>query len=386
VSLKRELIMLKPKFKDIYKPLVRIGEKIRIGFDSEAIEIEDADNSVENFINALDGTRDLAALSNVLGVPLGELREGIDTFNAFNLLENTNRVVNLSREQMDRYRANLNFFSNFSSLDSSNDSLQEKLINSTVAILGIGGSSLIAANLAGMGVGKIIGVDYDKVELSNLNRQFLYSQEDIGKLKTQAAEERLRKINSDIEIEMHNIKISNSKDLLSIIDEADIIINGIDQPPIMSSRWVNSACTYLKKSYLQGGVTNSRIILQKIIPELSCFDCYLINSLRNVEGFENQLNKTLNYNFSGRNTAYAPNISLMAGVFSTEVSNTLLSINEVEETSYTLDINNVKNLEYNKYPIERVDYCPTCSKSHNFIEPISFEELTKLTRTERAFS
>jgi molybdopterin-synthase adenylyltransferase len=383
--MKRELITLKPKFKNIYKPFVRIGEKIRIGFDSEAIEIEDADKSVENFIIALDGTRDLTELSYALGVSLEELREGIDTFNEYNLLEDTDRVSYLTREQKDRYRANLNFFSNYSNLHSSNDYLQEKLINSKVAILGIGGSSLIAANLAGMGVGKIIGVDYDRVELSNLNRQFLYSQEDLGKLKTEAAEERLRKINGEIEVEMHNLKIVNSKDLLAIIDEADIIINGIDQPPIMSSRWVNSACTYLKKTYLQGGVTNSRIILQKIIPQFSCYDCYLINSLQTVDGFKNQLNNILDYNFSGRNTAYAPNISLMASVFSTEVSNTLLSINEEGQISYSVDINNGGNLEYNKYPIKKADYCPTCSKTNNFSEPIPIEELLKLKITEGAF-
>jgi molybdopterin-synthase adenylyltransferase len=377
---------MKPKFKDIYKPIVRIGNKIRIGFESEALEIEDADKSVENFINALDGKKDLRALSEGLGVPLDEIKEGITTFDEFNLLEDADRVINLSSEQLDRYRANLNFFSNFSNLLNSNDFLQEKLINSKVAILGIGGNSLIAANLAGMGVGKIIGLDYDKVELSNLNRQFLYSQEDIGKLKTQAAHERLKKINNDVEIEMHNLKVTNSKELLTIIDEADIIINGIDQPPIMSSRWVNSACTYLKKTFLQGGVTNSRIVLQKIVPESSCFDCYLINSLQNVEGFENQLNDALDYNFSGRNTAYAPNISLMASVFSTETSKSLLSLNKDEETSFTADINNIENIEYNKYLIKKVNYCPTCSNSQLFSEPIPFNELTKISRTEGVFS
>lgn len=377
---------MKPKFKDIYKPIVRIGNKIRIGFESEALEIEDADKSVENFINALDGKKDLRALSEGLGVPLDEIKEGITTFDEFNLLEDADRVINLSSEQLDRYRANLNFFSNFSNLLNSNDFLQEKLINSKVAILGIGGNSLIAANLAGMGVGKIIGLDYDKVELSNLNRQFLYSQEDIGKLKTQAAHERLKKINNDVEIEMHNLKVTNSKGLLTIIDEADIIINGIDQPPIMSSRWVNSACTYLKKTFLQGGVTNSRIVLQKIVPEFSCFDCYLINSLQNVEGFENQLNDALDYNFSGRNTAYAPNISLMASVFSSETSKSLLSLNKDEETSFTADINNIENIEYNKYLIKKVKYCPTCSNSQLFSEPIPFNELTKISRTEGVFS
>jgi molybdopterin-synthase adenylyltransferase len=380
-----EVILLKPKFKNIYKPIVRIDNKIRIGFESEALEIEDEDYSIEKFINALDGNKNIEELSRTLKITVDEVVDGISTLDEYLLLEDANNISNLNMNQQERYRANLNYFSFHSNLHTTSDTFQKKLTDSTVAILGIGGSSLISASLAGMGVGKIIGLDYDIVELSNLNRQFLYSEDDIGKLKTIAAEERLKRINNDIEIEMHNMKVMNAKDLLSIIDRADIVINAIDQPPITSSRWVNSACVHLNKTYLQGGVTNTRVVLQKIVPTISCFDCYLIQSLKTVEGFDKQIMSASTHNFSGRNTAYAPNIALMGSLFSTEISKYLLSLNE-QEDSFTADINNFDGIDYKKFPILKATNCPTCSDPLTFNEPVSFNELIQLAQVEDVLS
>ncbi|ANC76650.1 hypothetical protein ABE65_007490 [Fictibacillus phosphorivorans] len=376
---------MKPKFKNIYKPIVRIDNKIRIGFESEALEIEDEDLSVEKFIHSLDGNKSIEELSQTLNITVDEVIDGISALDEYLLLEDADTISNLNMNQQERYRANLNYFSFHSNLHTPSESFQRKLNGSTVAILGIGGSSLISASLAGMGVGKIIGLDYDTVELSNLNRQFLYSEDDLGKLKTIAAEERLKKINKEIEIEMHNMKVTNAKDLLSIIDRADVVINAIDQPPITSSRWVNSACVHLNKTYLQGGVTNTRVVLQKIVPSGSCFDCYLIQSIKSVEGFDKQILSASTHNFSGRNTAYAPNIALMGSLFSTEISKHILSLNEREE-SFTADINNFDGIDYKKFPILKATNCPTCSNPHIFKEPVSFKELIQMAQVEDVFS
>ena len=87
---------------------------------------------------------------------------------------------------------------------------QKKLQNTKVAVAGLGGlGSLVAYELAGLGVGDILLVDKDKVSLSDLNRQFLYTEKDIGKEKAKAAWKRLREFNSEIKI---SYKVSsNSK-------------------------------------------------------------------------------------------------------------------------------------------------------------------------------
>src|SRR3989338_6832225 len=79
---------------------------------------------------------------------------------------------------------------------------QEKLRQSTVAIVGLGALGSVSAQLlARAGIGKLILIDRDIVELSNLQRQSLFDENDIGKSKAAQAAEHLKKINSEIEIE-----------------------------------------------------------------------------------------------------------------------------------------------------------------------------------------
>lgn len=86
---------------------------------------------------------------------------------------------------------------------------QKKLHNLKVAVCGLGGlGSVISYELAGLGVGDILLVDKDKVSLTDLNRQFLYNEKDIGKPKVEAGVKRLRSFNSDIKIKGINSDIS----------------------------------------------------------------------------------------------------------------------------------------------------------------------------------
>ena len=94
--------------------------------------------------------------------------------------------------------------------------LQDKFTKSTVAICGLGGlGSNIAVSLARAGVGKLILIDFDRIEITNLNRQ-QYKLSQIGIAKAQALPENLREINPFITLEAHNVKISerNARELL----------------------------------------------------------------------------------------------------------------------------------------------------------------------------
>ena len=85
--------------------------------------------------------------------------------------------------------------------------ITEKLQQKTVAIAGLGGlGSNAAIALVRAGIGKLIIVDFDKVELSNLNRQH-YFQSDLGRLKSEALRDHLININPDIKLEVHNKKL-----------------------------------------------------------------------------------------------------------------------------------------------------------------------------------
>lgn len=102
-------------------------------------------------------------------------------------------MLSLSQKELERYGRQILIFG---------ERGQEKLKNTKVAILGLGGlGSAIAYYLVAAGVGHIKIIDGDRVELDNLNRQILHWTPDIGKNKTESAEEKLKKLNPEIEIE-----------------------------------------------------------------------------------------------------------------------------------------------------------------------------------------
>lgn len=129
---------------------------------------------------------------------------------------------------------------------------QKKLLNSKVLIVGAGGlGSPAAYYLAAAGVGTLVLADYDVVDLSNLQRQILHFTEDVGKPKVNSAEEKLRRLNPNLEITTINQKIT-AENVLDIIGDCDIIIDGSDN---FSSRYiVSDSCVLLGKPYIYGGV------------------------------------------------------------------------------------------------------------------------------------
>lgn len=117
---------------------------------------------------------------------------------------------------------------------------QERLKGSSVLIVGAGGlGSPAAMYLAAAGVGRIGVVDYDVVDASNLQRQILYTEGDVGTSKTAAAEARLHAVNPHIVIEAHDTRLT-SENALEIIAAYDVVLDGVDNFP--TRYLVNDAC------------------------------------------------------------------------------------------------------------------------------------------------
>lgn len=105
---------------------------------------------------------------------------------------------------------------------------QDKLRQSKILIVGVGGlGGVTATYLAAAGVEEIRLVDFDDIELSNLNRQILYSADDIGKPKVQVASQRLTKLNPEIKIVSYNHRI-DEENFGEIADGCNLIIDGLD--------------------------------------------------------------------------------------------------------------------------------------------------------------
>lgn len=144
-----------------------------------------------------------------------------------------------------------------------------------VLILGCGGiGSHVAWNLTVMGVGTIYLLDFDIVELSNLNRQILYDTTDIGKKKTDVLKEKLNKINLFVNIVSINVKITSKELLEKIVVECnpDVIIKSLDQP-LYFPKWLDEVCQKYQKKYIAGILTGtSQMIGPTFLPNKSA--CY----------------------------------------------------------------------------------------------------------------
>jgi adenylyltransferase/sulfurtransferase len=122
---------------------------------------------------------------------------------------------------------------------------QRKLKASSVLIVGAGGLGTPAAiYLAAAGVGRIGIVDFDKIERSNLHRQILYSEQDIGRDKADVAKERLLQVNPNIAVELHKLRLDSSN-ALGILKDYGVIMDGTDNFP--TRYLVNDACVLLGK-------------------------------------------------------------------------------------------------------------------------------------------
>ncbi|MGA3284687.1 MAG: molybdopterin-synthase adenylyltransferase MoeB [Verrucomicrobiota bacterium] len=129
---------------------------------------------------------------------------------------------------------------------------QKKIKAASVLCIGSGGlGSPIAMYLAAAGIGKLGLVDFDTVDYSNLQRQLLHTDADVGRPKTESARETLRGINPNVEVVLHNTRIT-SENALDLIRPYDIVVDGTDNFP---TRYLtNDACVLLKKPNVYGSI------------------------------------------------------------------------------------------------------------------------------------
>ena len=122
---------------------------------------------------------------------------------------------------------------------------QERLKNSSVLCIGAGGlGSPMALYLAAAGVGRLGMVDFDVVELSNLQRQIIHTTSDVGRSKLTSAKEKLEAINPHVKVEAHEARLS-SENALDLFRNYDVIADGTDNFP--TRYLVNDACVLTGK-------------------------------------------------------------------------------------------------------------------------------------------
>ena len=153
---------------------------------------------------------------------------------------------------------------------------QERLLASSVAVLGCGAlGTVIASTMVRAGVGHVRIIDRDYIELNNLQRQILFDEEDIarGLPKAVAAAEKLRKVNSQVKVESVVADV-NSENVERLIGDVDLVLDGTDNFEIRFL--LNDACVKRGVPWVYGGVLATYGMIRAIIPhQTPCFRCLL---------------------------------------------------------------------------------------------------------------
>ena len=161
------------------------------------------------------------------------------------LVESPNGAIELSNEEIARYSRHL--IMPEVALDG-----QKQLKAAKVLTVGTGGlGSPLALYLAAAGVGTIGIVDFDVVDESNLQRQIIHGTSDVGRPKVQSAYDRLKDINPNVEVRVHEEALT-SENALEIFEDYDVIVDGTDNFP--TRYLVNDACVLLNKPNVYGSI------------------------------------------------------------------------------------------------------------------------------------
>nr|WP_231648102.1 ThiF family adenylyltransferase [Saccharothrix sp. NRRL B-16348] len=154
--------------------------------------------------------------------------------------------------------------------------VQLLLRQARVVVVGIGGvGSTAAAALVASGVGHVHCVEPDVVELSNLNRQLLFVEQDVGRPKVEAAVERLRACNREVLVTGERLVVDGPTVLLGLAVRFDVLLLAADKPAGITS-WANRACRETGTAWVHGGYQGPRVSIGLYRPGKGgpCRDCF----------------------------------------------------------------------------------------------------------------
>jgi len=204
------------------------------------VQIENPDEEGRLLLDALDGSRTREELEACFGED--PVRDLLAQLEELGLVEDAADDDLIADRVNDRYDRQLRYFSDITTGPTPSQ-CQAKLEDARVVVLGVGGlGGWSAWSLACCGIGEMLLIDGDAVEESNLNRQILYSEADIGRSKAKAAAERLHGFNSAMRLRTIAERLEGQEAIASAIDGYDVVIDAADWPAHEIEQWVNSAC------------------------------------------------------------------------------------------------------------------------------------------------
>lgn len=212
------------------------------------IHIEDPDPEGRRLLAALDGSLEREELeerfgSEAVGDLLAQLEE-------LGLVEDAADDDLMPTATVERFDRQIRYFADITTGPTPSQ-CQARLESARIVVLGVGGlGGWSALSLACCGVGEMLLVDGDRVEESNLNRQVLYGEADVGRLKVEVAAERLGAFNSRMRLETIPERVDGEDSIAAVIEGYDVVIDAADWPAHEIEQWCNSACFAAEIPYI----------------------------------------------------------------------------------------------------------------------------------------
>jgi molybdopterin/thiamine biosynthesis adenylyltransferase/molybdopterin converting factor small subunit len=252
----------------------------------------------------------------------------------------------------------------------------EKLRKAKVCVVGVGGiGNPVVTQLTAMGIGKLKIVDRDIIEISNLHRQHLYTEKDIGRVKVEAAKEKLEQINSSVEIEALPNSVTRYT-AESIVKGFDVVVDALDS---IDARYaLNDACIKLNIPLIYAGALSMLGSICTIIPnKTACLRCIFPALAEDdmptcsTEGVHPSI------------------LYLVGGIQVSEVVKIILGDKSTLENKLLyIDLN---DLSLEKISVFRQEECPSCGtkridKSQMETQQLIIEELCGRDRGKRTYT
>ena len=330
----------------------------------KAIHLRTHDQTIKRLLLNMDGQTPVEELGESVGVDVTtkEFADLITYLKRKAIIANDQLVV--KRSDYSQYRRVIHFIEDYSFSDKSLLEMWENIRNATVVIIGLGAvGTWVAINLVQSGVKNFIFIDNDIVDITNLHRQFGYTEHDIGKKKTSVLAKKLKQIEPLAKIKEINAFLNGST-LDSLDENVDLIINCADKPTVdQTSEWVGLYCMKKEIPHIVGGGYNMHLSLvgQTIIPfKTACYNCFdmQLKEINDIEGTNIKRLNTKNRKIG----SFVPMCSIIASFIGMEAIKVLskhISPDNINRRG-NFDIYDME-LKYTKY--EKMADCSWCGEN-----------------------
>jgi molybdopterin-synthase adenylyltransferase len=322
------------------------------------IRIENPNKEQRQLLESLDGEHTLEQLHEKFGEE--EVGDLISQLQELEIVEDAADDDLLASGELARFDRQLRYFSDIGPTGLTPSECQQRLREAKVAVLGVGGLGGWAAwALACCGIGEMWLIDGDRVEVSNLNRQILYTEADIGLLKVEAAAARLRAFNSEMRVTSTARRLESQAEIADFIAGADVVVDAADWPAHDIERWCNSACFEAGIPY----VTMSHFLpVARVGPlyvpgQTGCFACQETAYRRDYPLFDVAVEQRRAK--ASPAATLGPACGLIGGQIGLDVMHLLTGL-AVPSTLGVSHIYDLRTMEVEREPVVPEPDCPVC--------------------------